>query len=160
LTPMVFLTFNAHGYTLHEMIRSFNCEETQRIFRRQFFQRLPRKIQSIALRKLRMVNRSLTLNDLLVPHGNRLEKLHREREGKHSIRVNAPNRAIDFARARATKRYTYGLSSFAGRTCFERSNSQGRHRFPQNQSSFFQTIARGEIPGCNVEGTRSPRPLG
>ena len=45
-------------------------------------------MQTIAFRKLRMLNRSVTLNDLRVPPGNRLEKLHGERKGQHSIRVN------------------------------------------------------------------------
>jgi proteic killer suppression protein len=37
---------------------------------------------------IRMLNRSVMLNDLRVPPGNRLEKLHRERKGQYSIRVN------------------------------------------------------------------------
>ncbi len=35
-----------------------------------------------------MLNRSETLNDLKVPPGNRLEKLHGNREGQMSIRIN------------------------------------------------------------------------
>jgi proteic killer suppression protein len=35
-----------------------------------------------------MLNRSVMLNDLRVPPGNRLEKLHGERKGQYSIRVN------------------------------------------------------------------------
>ena len=42
----------------------------------------------MALRKLRMLNRATTLNDLKVPPGNRLEKLHGQREGQFSIRIN------------------------------------------------------------------------
>jgi proteic killer suppression protein len=45
-------------------------------------------MQRIAFRKLRMLNRSVMLNDLRVPPGNRLEKLHGERKGQYSIRVN------------------------------------------------------------------------
>jgi proteic killer suppression protein len=45
-------------------------------------------MQRIAFRKLRMLNRSVTLNDIRVPPGNRLEKLHGERKGQYSIRVN------------------------------------------------------------------------
>jgi proteic killer suppression protein len=40
------------------------------------------------LRKLRMLNRSSTLQDLRVPPGNRLEALSRNRKGQHSIRIN------------------------------------------------------------------------
>lgn len=40
------------------------------------------------MRKLRMLNRSTTFQDLRVPPGNRLEKLSGDREGQHSIRIN------------------------------------------------------------------------
>jgi proteic killer suppression protein len=50
--------------------------------------RLPAEIQRAALRKLRMLNRAGTLQDLRVPPGNRLEALKRNREGQHSIRIN------------------------------------------------------------------------
>jgi plasmid maintenance system killer protein len=36
----------------------------------------------------RMLNRSISLDDLRVPPGNRLEKLHAERKGQYSIRIN------------------------------------------------------------------------
>ena len=45
-------------------------------------------MQKIAFRKLRMLNRSISLHDLRVPPGNRLEKLHAERKGQYSIRIN------------------------------------------------------------------------
>ena len=45
-------------------------------------------MQRIAFRKLRMLNRSIFLADLRVPPGNRLQKLHRERKGQYSIRIN------------------------------------------------------------------------
>jgi proteic killer suppression protein len=35
-----------------------------------------------------MLNRSATLTDLRVPPANRLEKLHGDREGQWSIRIN------------------------------------------------------------------------
>jgi len=49
---------------------------------------LPRAIQQVALRKLRMINNAKNLNDLRIPPANRLEKLKGEREGQHSIRIN------------------------------------------------------------------------
>jgi proteic killer suppression protein len=49
---------------------------------------LPHDIQQVALRKLRMLNRAVTLNDLRVPPANRLEKLRGAREGQYSIRIN------------------------------------------------------------------------
>jgi proteic killer suppression protein len=40
------------------------------------------------MRKLAMLNRVSTLDDLRVPPGNRLEALKANRAGQHSIRVN------------------------------------------------------------------------
>ena len=42
----------------------------------------------MALRKLRMLNRSTSLQDLRVPPANRLEKLRGNRAGQYSIRIN------------------------------------------------------------------------
>ena len=70
------------------MIRSFKCRETAKIFNRQHSRRLPQSIQQVALRKLRMLNRAVTLQDLRVPPANRLEKLKGDRDGQHSIRIN------------------------------------------------------------------------
>jgi proteic killer suppression protein len=70
------------------MIRSFNCKETEKIFSRQRSRRLPPGIQQVALRKLRMLNRAATLNDLRIPPANRLEKLTGDREYQYSIRIN------------------------------------------------------------------------
>ena len=70
------------------MIESFKCKETKKIFARQFSKKLPINIQQIAFRKLRMLNRSSTVQDLRVPPANRLEALSGERKGQHSIRIN------------------------------------------------------------------------
>ena len=70
------------------MIESFKCKETEKIFNRKISRRLPGNIQHVALRKLRMLNRSATLTDLRVPPANRLEALSGKREGQHSIRIN------------------------------------------------------------------------
>jgi proteic killer suppression protein len=70
------------------VIRSFKCGETEKIFNLERSQKLPNDIQQVALRKLRMLNRSMTLTDLRVPPANRLEKLHGDREGQWSIRIN------------------------------------------------------------------------
>ena len=70
------------------MIRSFKCKETEKIFQRLFSKKLPRDIQKIAFRKLRMLNRSFSFDDLRIPPGNRLEKLQAERRGQYSIRIN------------------------------------------------------------------------
>jgi len=70
------------------MIESFRCKETERIFRREYSRKLPTSIQKVAFRKLRMLNRSGTVEDLRVPPGNRLEALSGNRKGQHSIRIN------------------------------------------------------------------------
>jgi len=70
------------------MIRSFRNKETEKIFSREFSKKLPSDIQQVALRKLRMLNRSSTLNDLRVPPANRLEALSGKRDGQFSIRIN------------------------------------------------------------------------
>ena len=45
-------------------------------------------LQRIANRKLLMLDAAETINDLRVPPGNRLEQLHGNRNGQHSIRIN------------------------------------------------------------------------
>jgi proteic killer suppression protein len=44
--------------------------------------------QSVALRKLRLLNQARVLADLPVPPGNRLEALKGDRAGQYSIRIN------------------------------------------------------------------------
>ncbi|MGA1192785.1 MAG: type II toxin-antitoxin system RelE/ParE family toxin [Kiritimatiellia bacterium] len=70
------------------MIESFACKETGKIFPREFSKRLPVNIQQIAYRKLKMLNRSATIQDLRIPPANRLEELSDSRRGQHSIRIN------------------------------------------------------------------------
>lgn len=70
------------------MIKSFADAETEKVFHRQFSRKLPGDIQSVALRKLRMLNNAHSVNDLRSPPANRLEKLSKDREGQHSIRIN------------------------------------------------------------------------
>ena len=82
------LTFNVERYRLLSMIRTFRCKETEKVFKREGSRALPPSIQQAALRKLRMLNRSVSVNDLRVPPANRLEKLSGRREGQYSIRIN------------------------------------------------------------------------
>ena len=70
------------------MIRTFKDKETEKVFHRTFSRKLPHDIQQAAFRKLRMLNRSATLNDLRIPPANRLEQLSGDRVGQHSIRIN------------------------------------------------------------------------
>src|SRR5271165_2258930 len=48
----------------------------------------PADLRKPALKKLQMLNAARALRDLLVPPGNRLERLHGDREGQYSIRIN------------------------------------------------------------------------
>ncbi len=70
------------------MIKTFKSDETQKIYQRQRSRKYPSDIQQIALRKLRMINNSASINDLRVPPANHLEKLSGNRTGQWSIRIN------------------------------------------------------------------------
>ena len=71
------------------MIKNFKNKETEKIFNRQKSKKLPSEIQQVALRKLRMLNRAVILQDLLIPPANRLERLKGDRIGQYSIRINS-----------------------------------------------------------------------
>jgi len=69
------------------MILSFADRETEHLFftgkSRRFSGILP-----VARRKLQVLDNTPHLDDLLRPHGNRLEALRGDRKGQHSIRIN------------------------------------------------------------------------
>ncbi|WLH47096.1 type II toxin-antitoxin system RelE/ParE family toxin [Pseudomonas beijingensis] len=73
------------------MIRSFRCADTQALFETGKTRRWA-AILSVAERKLGMLDAVVDLNDLRSPPGNRLEQLHGDREGQHSIRINGQYR--------------------------------------------------------------------
>ena len=70
------------------MIRSFRDKDTERIWRGRRSRKFPGDIQERALRKLRQLDASLTLEDLRNPPGNHLEPLRADRAGQWSIRIN------------------------------------------------------------------------
>jgi len=70
------------------MIRGFRSKETERLFEREQSRVLPHELQRSALRKLRMLHRARSLEDLRVPPGNRLERLAGDRSGQYSVRIN------------------------------------------------------------------------
>ena len=70
------------------MIRGLRDKETERISLGEPRTKLARPLQRAALRKLLMLHAAVSLNDLLVPPRNRLEKLSGDREGQYSIRIN------------------------------------------------------------------------
>ena len=69
------------------MIKSFRSSETERLFNRERVKAFE-AIERVAQRKLKMLNDAKELRDLAAAPGNRLEPLHKEREGQHSIRIN------------------------------------------------------------------------
>ena len=68
-------------------IRTFKCTETRDLFDGRRCRRFV-NIEAAALRKLAMLNRAASLDDLRVPPGNRLEALKGNRHGQYSIRIN------------------------------------------------------------------------
>jgi proteic killer suppression protein len=70
------------------VIRTFKDKEAEKVFQRERSRKLPDVIQRPALRKLRMLHRAVSLNDLRVPPANRLERLKGRRAGQYSIRIN------------------------------------------------------------------------
>ena len=69
------------------MIESFKCKETQKICQGRKSRKFPPEIQERALRKLRLIEASLNLQDLSHPPGNHLEALSGDRSGQYSIRI-------------------------------------------------------------------------
>ena len=69
------------------MIRSFKDGDTARLFDDELVPRF-RAIERPARRRLVYLHRARTLEDLMVPPGDRLEALRGTRKGQHSIRVN------------------------------------------------------------------------
>lgn len=70
------------------MIKTFKCKETEKVFYQVKSKKLPGNIQDIALRKLFMFDSALSVDDLRIPPGNRLEELKGDRKGQFSIRIN------------------------------------------------------------------------
>ena len=54
----------------------------------------PPDIQHVARRKLRQLNRALTLGDMTEPPGNRFEALRGRRQGEYSVRINDQWRVV------------------------------------------------------------------
>lgn len=74
------------------MIRSFQNHGTEDIFNGLDTpiarKSCPRILWKVAWRKLDQLNRVRELGELLIPPGNRLEKLRGDRMGQYSIRIN------------------------------------------------------------------------
>ena len=64
------------------------CRETEKLIKRERSRKLPPDIQRQAQRKLYLLDAAVSLDDLGIPPGNRLEALAGSRKGQHSIRIN------------------------------------------------------------------------
>jgi len=78
------------------MIKTFSCKETAKIWEGVASSKLPRDIQDRALRKLRQLDASRSLEDLRQPPGNRLDALKGKLKGRMSIRIQAQWRLCFF----------------------------------------------------------------
>ena len=74
------------------MIQSFKDEGTEDIFNgvstREARRTCPQTIWRVATRKLDQLDSVVTLDELRIPPGNRLEALSGDRDGQYSIRIN------------------------------------------------------------------------
>jgi len=70
------------------MIRSFQCNETEKIFRRDFSRKFPGDIQERTFMTLNAIDAAIEIQDLRLPTSNRLEALKGNRKGQWSIRIN------------------------------------------------------------------------
>lgn len=76
------------------MLSSFGDKDTKKIWEGERVKGFSTGIQETARRKLRMLNNSQDLTDLLIPPSNRLEKLKGNFKEFYSIRINDQWRII------------------------------------------------------------------
>ncbi len=70
------------------MILTFGSKETEKIWKGERVKKIPTEIQQMGRRKLRMLSNSQSIQDLLIPPSNRLEKLVGKARDFYSIRIN------------------------------------------------------------------------
>jgi proteic killer suppression protein len=75
------------------MIQSFADTDTEMLFRTGKGRRW-NNIERVALRRLQALDFASSVEDLLQPPGNRLEKLRGDRDGCWSIRINDQYRVV------------------------------------------------------------------
>jgi len=76
------------------MIASFGSKQTEKIWNGVRVKNLSDDIQQVGRRKLRMINNSQNISDLVIPPSNRLEKLSGKLKEFYSIRINNQWRII------------------------------------------------------------------
>jgi proteic killer suppression protein len=69
------------------VIKTFRDTDTEALFHGSRVRHWV-NIETVAMRKLAMLQRAATLDDLRIPPANQLEALKRARTGQHSIRIN------------------------------------------------------------------------
>ena len=69
------------------MIRSFRSKDTEKLFNDYRVRRF-QAFETVARRKLKMLDDATSLKDLAALPGNRLEALRGDRRGQYSIRIN------------------------------------------------------------------------
>src|SRR5262249_1169614 len=70
------------------VIRSWRDRDTERLYQRERSRRFPPEILEVALRKLKMLNAAVGIDDLLKPPSTRPEKVKGDRAGQWSIAIN------------------------------------------------------------------------
>ena len=76
------------------MISSFKGKLIKKFWEGERIKGLPNEIQELGRRKLRMLNNSQSLVDLIIPPSNKLEKLKGNLKNFYSIRINKQWRII------------------------------------------------------------------
>lgn len=76
------------------MITSFGSKDTEMVWMGERVKKLPNEVQETGRRKLRMLNNSQNIMDLIIPPSNRLEKLKGNLKEYYSIRINDQWRII------------------------------------------------------------------
>jgi proteic killer suppression protein len=74
------------------VIRSFADRETEKLFRGRRSKAVPQQLQEKAVAKLLILNAARDVEELRAPPGNHLERLHGDRKGQWSIRINVKYR--------------------------------------------------------------------
>lgn len=76
------------------MIVSFGDKITQKILEGEWVKGFSTDLQEMTRRKLRMLNNSVNIKDLMIPPSNKLEKLKGNFKDFYSIRINNQWRII------------------------------------------------------------------
>ena len=84
---MTLVVINVLRYYLH-VIKSYADKATEQLANGEVPRRVPKQVAQRALMRLVQLDNAVELLDLRFPQSNRLEKLHRDRKGQHSIRIN------------------------------------------------------------------------